>query len=166
MKLSVRSKVILHRLFPTILQYYIYIYYIYIYIIHIYIIYIYISYIYILNVYYILYIYIYIFIYIANKPRIPLVLKFKRTLPNIKKIIDEHWHLLQINSKLKNTFQANPIIAYKRNKNLKEIIGSNKILNNKVIRKIKKQKRSTFFVAHVTQEVIIFVVNSWKTQTS
>ena len=143
-----------------------YIYIIYIYIIHIYIIYIYISYIYILYVYYILYIYIYIFIYIANKPRIPLVLKFKRTLPNIKKIIDEHWHLLQINPKLKNTFQANPIIAYKRNKNLKEIIGSNKILNNKVIRKIKKQKRSTFFVAHVTQEVIIFVVNNWKTQTS
>ena len=118
-------------------------------------------------IYYIyIYIYIYIFIYIANKPRIPLVLKFKRTLPNIKKIIDEHWHLLQINPKLKNTFQANPIIAYKRNKNLKEIIGSNKILNNKVIRKIKKQKRSTFFVAHVTQEVIIFVVNNWKTQTS
>ena len=39
----------------------------------------------------------------ANKLRIPLVLKFKRTLPNIKKII-EHWHLLQVNPKLKNTF--------------------------------------------------------------
>ena len=42
---------------------------------------------------------------IANKPRIPLVLKFNRTLPNIKKIINEHWHLLQINAKLKNAFQ-------------------------------------------------------------
>ena len=41
----------------------------------------------------------------ANKPRIPLVLKFNRTLPNIKKIINEHWHLLQINAKLKNAFQ-------------------------------------------------------------
>ena len=62
---------------------------------------------------------------IANKPRIPLVLKFKRTL-NIKKVIDEHWHLLQINPKLKNAFQEKPIIAYKRNRNLKKIIGSNK----------------------------------------
>ena len=81
---------------------------------------------------------------IANKPRIPLVLKFNRTLPNIKKVIDEHWHLLQINPKLKNAFQGKPIIAYKRNRNLKEIIGSNKILNNKVIRKKKAEKKHLF----------------------
>ena len=36
----------------------------------------------------------------ANKLKIPLVLKFKSTLPNIKKIIDKHWCLLQINPKL------------------------------------------------------------------
>ena len=42
---------------------------------------------------------------IANKPRNPLVLKFNRTLPNIKKIIDKHWHLLQINPKLKIHFK-------------------------------------------------------------
>ena len=41
---------------------------------------------------------------IENKPRIPLVLKFNITLPNIKKIIDAHCHLLQINPKLKNAF--------------------------------------------------------------
>ena len=35
----------------------------------------------------------------------PLVPKLNRTLLNIKKIIDEHWHLLQINPKLKNAFQ-------------------------------------------------------------
>ena len=55
---------------------------------------------------------------IANKPRIPLVLKFNRTLPNIKKIIDEHWHLLQINPQLKNAFQGKPIIAYTRDKGI------------------------------------------------
>ena len=78
---------------------------------------------------------------LANKPRISLVLKFNRTLPNIKKIIDENWHLLQINPKLKNAFQGKPIIAYKRNRNLREIIGSNKILNNRVIRKKKAEKK-------------------------
>ena len=41
---------------------------------------------------------------IANKPRIPLGLKFN---PNIKEVIDEHWHLLQIHPKLKNSFQGN-----------------------------------------------------------
>ena len=46
---------------------------------------------------------------IANKPRILLVLKFNGTLPNIKEIIDKHWHLLQINPKLKNTIHERPI---------------------------------------------------------
>ena len=63
----------------------------------------------------------------ASQPRIPLELKFNRTLTNIKGIIDKHWYLLQINPKLKNTFQEKPIKSYKRNRNLKEIIGSNKI---------------------------------------
>ena len=80
----------------------------------------------------------------ANKPRIPLVLKFNITLSNIKEVIDEYWHLLQINPKLKNTSQGKPIIACKRNRNLKEIIGRNKILNNKVIRKRKEEKKHLF----------------------
>ena len=50
---------------------------------------------------------------IADKPRIPLALKFNRTLPNIKKIVDEHWHSLQINPELKNALQGKPVIAYK-----------------------------------------------------
>ena len=78
---------------------------------------------------------------IANKPGIPLILKLNRTLPNIKKIIDEHWHLLQINPQLKNAFQGKPIIAYKRNRNLKEIIGSNKIFN---IKEKESRKKAPF----------------------
>ena len=81
---------------------------------------------------------------IANKPRIPLVLKFNRTLPNIKKVIDEHWHLLQISLRIKNAFQMKPIITYKRNRSLKEIIGSNKVLGNKVIKKNKAEKKHLF----------------------
>ena len=60
-------------------------------------------------------------------------------------IIDEHWHLLLMDSKLKNKFQEKPIIAYKRNSNLKEIIGNNKILNNKVIRKKKAEQKHFFW---------------------
>ena len=79
-----------------------------------------------------------------NKPRIPLVLKFNRTLRNLKEIIDKQRNLLQINPKPKNTFQEKPMIAYKRNRNLKEIVGSNKILNNKVIQKKKAEKKHFF----------------------
>ena len=70
-------------------------------------------------------------------------MKFKRTLPNIKETIDKHWHLLQINPTLRNTFQERPIIAHKKNRNLKEIIGGNKILKNKLIRK-KSRKDAPF----------------------
>ena len=55
---------------------------------------------------------------ITNKPIIPLVLKFNKTLPNIKIIDEEHCYLLQP----KGAFQERPIIAHKRNRNLKEII--------------------------------------------
>ena len=73
-----------------------------------------------------------------------LVLKFNRTIPNIREVIDEHWHLLQINPKEKNAFQGIPIIAYKRIRNLKEIIGSNKVFNNKVIQKKNAEKKQHF----------------------
>ena len=57
---------------------------------------------------------------IENKPRITLLLKFTKTLPNIKRTIDEHWHLLQISPELKNALQEKRIIKYKRKRNLKE----------------------------------------------
>ena len=42
--------------------------------------------------------------------------------------------LLQINPTVKNAFRRRPITAYKKNRNLKEIIQRSKILN-KVIKK-------------------------------
>ena len=37
----------------------------------------------------------------------------------------KHWHVLKVNSKFKKTFKELTIPAYLRNKNLKQIIGSN-----------------------------------------
>ena len=54
---------------------------------------------------------------------------------------------------------------YKSNRNLKEIIGSNKILNNKVIQK-RKKKRNSFSVTLVTQDKIIFAFNKKKKEAS
>ena len=44
------------------------------------------------------------------------------TLPDLKTRIDKNWHILQIEPKLKEVFTEPPILAFKRNKNLKDII--------------------------------------------
>ena len=72
--------------------------------------------------------------------KIPLTVTYNRTLPPLKNITDKHWHLLQLNDELKETFKEKPTIAYKRNKNLKDIIGQNTIVNNKVQRKKEVKK--------------------------
>ena len=49
--------------------------------------------------------------------------------------MDKLWHGLQVNPELKERFQSSPIIAFRKNKNLKQIIGSNTIEHNeKLIR--------------------------------
>ena len=54
--------------------------------------------------------------------------------------------MLELNEALKEIFNCQPITAFKRNKNLKELIGSNKIENNKVkkIQNIETKTRQMF----------------------
>ena len=59
--------------------------------------------------------------------RISLVLKYNRSLPNISKVVRKHWNILSINNSFKEIFQNERVTAFKCNKNLKKIIGSNKI---------------------------------------
>ena len=63
----------------------------------------------------------------SNAERLPLTLTYNRTLPDLKTIIDKNWHILQIEPKLKEIFAEPPILAFKRNKNLRDIIGGNKL---------------------------------------
>ena len=72
-----------------------------------------------------------------------LVLTYNETFPNIKNVIDKHCHILSINENLRNIFDKKPFIAYRRNTNLNELIGGNRIFKNKVVRKnTKKPKQS------------------------
>ena len=66
--------------------------------------------------------------------RIPFVVTYNRTLPNLGAIINKHWNILQIDPKMKEKFSDRPILAYRRCKNLRDIVGSNKFSNNKVVR--------------------------------
>ena len=63
-----------------------------------------------------------------DQKRIPFITKYNKTLPILKQIVNKHWHLLQINSNLRTAFEQEPVIAYRRNKNFGDLIGSKKII--------------------------------------
>ena len=48
------------------------------------------------------------------------------------KVMRKHWNLLEINESQKQIFNCQLITAFRRNKNLKELIGSNKTEKSKV----------------------------------
>ena len=72
----------------------------------------------------------------------PLSLKYNTTLLKIKEIVMKHWHLLHINPSLAEMFQNPPIFAFRRNKNLRDIIGTKLIENGKVKRKFTNKIQS------------------------
>ena len=55
-------------------------------------------------------------------------------MPNISITVWKHWNVLNISKTFQGLLQEEPITAFKRNRNLKEIIESNCIENGKVIR--------------------------------
>ena len=64
----------------------------------------------------------------------PLQSACNRFLPNIGNIVRKHWNILNISRALQDFFQKEPITAFKRNRNLKELIESNCIKDGKVKR--------------------------------
>ena len=72
------------------------------------------------------------------KDRIPCLITYNRKLPMMCKIINKHWNVFHIN--LWSVFQNNPFVAYKRNKNLQEIIGGHTIKNGKVFKAHSKSR--------------------------
>ena len=72
--------------------------------------------------------------------RIPLVLTYNRTLPNVKRAISNNWNLLHVNQEFKDVFQEPPILAFRRNRNLYDLLGCKNIVDGKVQRLPKKKK--------------------------
>jgi hypothetical protein len=72
--------------------------------------------------------------------RIPLIVTYNKDLPNLKQIIDSTWDHLGINPSTSTKFQDKPIVCYKRNQNLRDMIGQTKISRNRVIRKTTKKR--------------------------
>ena len=66
--------------------------------------------------------------------RIPLVVTYNRTLHPLSQIINKHWHILRTDPKMEEKFSERPVLAYRRCKNLRDMIGSNTISNNKAVK--------------------------------
>ena len=64
-----------------------------------------------------------------DKQCIPLSVTHSRALPNLNHILTKHWHILQANQSCKKTFTLS-IIAFRKDTNLRQIIGTNTIHNN------------------------------------
>ena len=73
----------------------------------------------------------------CDKQCIPLPVIWSWALQNLKDILTKHWHILQTNQSYKKTFIKLPIIAFRKDTTLKQIIGTNAIHNNKKLIKSK-----------------------------
>ena len=69
-----------------------------------------------------------------NKDRVPLVITYSKHLPDIQKISRDHLPLLHKSSELQEIFDKPPLVAFKRDRNLTDILvhgKHNKIFKNK-----------------------------------
>ena len=58
----------------------------------------------------------------SNK-RTPFTTTFNKNLPPIQRIINKHWPILRTNTDIAPAFSERPVLAYRRNKNLRNLIG-------------------------------------------
>ena len=52
------------------------------------------------------------------KDRIPCLIIYNRELPMMRKIINKHWNVFEINPELQETFQSNGFVAFKKKQKL------------------------------------------------
>ena len=69
--------------------------------------------------------------------KIPLtfVTTFNKTLPNLKNVMAKNWNFLSINNNIAKKFKEQPLIAYRRNENLQQLLGGHRIENGKAIKR-------------------------------
>ena len=68
----------------------------------------------------------------TNSNRTPLVITYDKRLPKIQKVLEETWPILHINPTEGQKFVEKPLVCFKRNKNLRDILGQTRIKNGKV----------------------------------
>ena len=56
-----------------------------------------------------------------------LCVTYSKTIPNIKTILEKHWHILNVSPELKKVFENKPLLNFRKNKNLRQLIGGSAI---------------------------------------
>ena len=75
----------------------------------------------------------------GNDNRLKFTTIYNRKLPEIHEIIDKYWNILSTNEKQAKIFKDKPILTFKRNKNLKDMLGGSRLMNNrKIVKKTTK----------------------------
>ena len=63
----------------------------------------------------------------------------------LRNILSDNWSLLKVNNRLKHVLKEQPIVAYRRNKSLRDVIRDTTIKNNKVVRKQKAKLKGGYY---------------------
>ena len=73
--------------------------------------------------------------------RTPFTTTYNELHPPIRKIINSHWDILRTHDELAETFNEKPVVAFRRNKNLRDILGQVHLSRNKKIVKDRRAPR-------------------------
>ena len=57
-----------------------------------------------------------------RKELLPFVTQYQPSVPNLKNVLMEKWHLIQNQPSLQQIFKEPPLISYKTGKSLKDIL--------------------------------------------
>ena len=68
-----------------------------------------------------------------------LAVTYNKNLPNLKKAIDDNWNILSINPEIAPLFQEKPILAFRRNRNLQNLLCKHKLEHDRPVTKKKKK---------------------------
>ena len=79
----------------------------------------------------------------TGSARTPFSTTYNRNHPPIRKIINTHWHLLNTNKKNADAFAEKPVVAFRRNRNLREILGQVHVSRGRKLIKKPRSKRHT-----------------------
>ena len=66
-------------------------------------------------------------------PKLTCAVVFNKSLPNIKSSIHKYWKLLHLNKEISKNFPEEPLIAYRKNKTIRNTLGPIHLSKNKRI---------------------------------
>ena len=90
---------------------------------------------------------------INSKKNIPT----QQNIPNISEIVRKNWYILQINPEFRNVFVNKPAIAFKRYKNIRDLIDGHLIKDGKVAKKKLEKRQDKSKTCYTTRSALCYM---------